>query len=128
MAGIATAIFERSDLGIRTQRLQALVTGDFDALERGLVDEFLTFTGRLDHVALAVAALADQRVGTATGSLDRLIGYTDERSILLVSSQARRLRGPAPAGRNRPARRARGVRARWRRDRTSRERRARSAC
>jgi len=91
--GTATAIFERSDLGIRTQRLQALVTGELDALENGLVDEFLTFTGRLDHVALAVAALADHRVGIETGSLDRMIGYTDERSILLVSSQARRLRG-----------------------------------
>ncbi|HYN69946.1 MAG TPA: hypothetical protein VEX41_07035 [Candidatus Eisenbacteria bacterium] len=90
---VATAIFERSDSTIRTQRLRALVDGEFDSLERDFVDEFLVFTGRLDHVALVLAALADRRLGTESRSLGEMIAYADERSILLVSSQARRLRG-----------------------------------
>jgi class 3 adenylate cyclase len=90
---VATTIFDRSDPAIRTQRLRALVDGELDSLERDFVDNFLKFTGRLDHVALILGALADRRLGTETTGLDTMIAYTDERSILLVSSLARRLRG-----------------------------------
>jgi class 3 adenylate cyclase len=89
----ATTIFDRSNSAIRTQRLRALVDGKFESLERDFVDQALDFTGRLDHVAFALAALGDRRMGTESRALDGLIAYADERSLLLVSSQARRLRG-----------------------------------
>jgi class 3 adenylate cyclase/tetratricopeptide (TPR) repeat protein len=89
----ANRIFDGSDPGIRTQRLRALVDGKLGSLEHDFIDDFLTFTGRLDHVAFILAALADRRLGTETSGLDNMIAYADERSILLVSSMARRLRG-----------------------------------
>jgi hypothetical protein len=91
--GVANAIFDRSDPGIRTQRLDALLAGRLDDVARLMVDDAELFTGRQDYVALALMELADERHPSDRAALDQLIAYTEERSVLLVSATARRLRG-----------------------------------
>jgi class 3 adenylate cyclase len=89
----ANTVFERSDPTIRTQRLRAYVDEDLPELERLAVSEFRTFTGRLDYVYLACQLLADRRHPAPAAKLDEVIAYMEERSLTLVSSAARRLRG-----------------------------------
>jgi class 3 adenylate cyclase len=91
--GVANAIFDRSDPGIRTQRLDALLAGRLDDVARLMVDDAELFTGRQDYVALALMELADERHPSDRAALDQLVAYTEERSVLLVSATARRLRG-----------------------------------
>jgi class 3 adenylate cyclase len=86
-------VFERSDPEIRTQRLKAYVDEDLPELERLVLHEFRVFVGRLDYIYLTCQLLADRRHSAATAVLDRIIEYTEERSLRLISSQARRLRG-----------------------------------
>ena len=89
----ARTVFERSDPGIRTQRLAAYVEENLPELERAVLDEFHVFAGRLDYVYLACQLLADRRHPAATATLDQIIDHADERSLKLISCQARRLRG-----------------------------------
>jgi class 3 adenylate cyclase len=89
----ARTVFERSDPEIRTQRLKAYVEEDLAELERSVLHEFRVFAGRLDYVYLTCQLLADRRHPAAPAKLDEIIAYADERSLRLISSQARRLRG-----------------------------------
>jgi class 3 adenylate cyclase len=89
----ARTVFERSDPEIRTQRLKAYVEENLAELERLVLPEFRVFAGRLDYVYLACQLLADRRHPAATAPLDKIIEYADERSLTLISAQARRLRG-----------------------------------
>ncbi|MEO7664051.1 MAG: hypothetical protein ABIV26_02925, partial [Candidatus Limnocylindrales bacterium] len=89
----ATTIFQRSDPAIRTQRLVSFVNENLGALERDVVADFMVFSGRIDYVYLALGLLADRRHAAAVEHLDRIIDYMEPRNLLLVSSQARRLRG-----------------------------------
>jgi hypothetical protein len=87
------AIEERSDAEIRTRRLIAYVNDDLDALAREVVAEFRVFAGRLDYVYLTLGLLADRRHKMESAVLDDLVEYVDARGLLLVATQARRLRG-----------------------------------
>jgi class 3 adenylate cyclase/tetratricopeptide (TPR) repeat protein len=89
----AEQIFEYSDPDIRTQRLQAMFSGDLDSLAERVIAGFMLFAGRLDYVALSLAELADQRHPMDLGVLDGLIAYSEERSLHFVSAAALRLRG-----------------------------------
>ncbi len=89
----AATIFQRSDPAVRTQRLASFVSEDLASLERDVVADFMVFAGRFDYLYLALSLLADRRHPAAVEPLDRIIEYTEERRLLLVSSQARRLRG-----------------------------------
>ncbi len=89
----ARTVFERSDQSIRTQRLKAYVDEDLPELERLVLGDFLTFTGRFEYIHLACQLLADRRHPASIATLDGIIEYAVERSLGLVSSQARRLRG-----------------------------------
>jgi class 3 adenylate cyclase len=89
----ARTIFERSAPDIRTQRLRAYVEEDLADLDRRVVREFHTFTGRFDHVALACQLLADRRHPVPVEALSEIVQYTEDRSLRLISSNARRLRG-----------------------------------
>lgn len=89
----ALAIFERSDPGIRTQRLRPLFGGDVDELRTTVIADFMVFTGRLDYVALALGELADRRLGADPAHLDAMIQYLEDRSLVFVTAPARRLRG-----------------------------------
>ena len=89
----ATRIFERSDPGIRTQRMVSFVNDSLEELEQTAVDEFRVFSGRLDYPAISLARLADRRYPAQSAPLDKLISYAEERSLRLVASQARRFRG-----------------------------------
>ena len=91
--GLVIRIEERSDAEVRTRRLMAYVTDDLDALARDVVVDFRVFAGRLDYVHLSLGLLADRRHPTDEAALGALIEYADERSLLLISAQAHRLRG-----------------------------------
>ncbi len=94
--GACRTIFERSDPVIRTQRMAGFVDDDPDALAETAIgdgDGLSVFAGRLDYLFLALSFLADRRHAVDRAALDTIIGYTEERSIRLVSSQGRRLRG-----------------------------------
>ncbi len=58
-----------------------------------LITPSLVFAGRLDYVYLGLALLADRRHRMDPAVLDELIGYVEARGLLLVSANARRLRG-----------------------------------
>jgi class 3 adenylate cyclase len=77
----------------RIRRILGYVTGDLEALERGAIHDFLFFTPRLDYVHLAGALLADRRHPASPEAISAVVAYTEERGLLLPSSQARRLRG-----------------------------------
>lgn len=89
----AGKIFERSDPGIRTQRMVAYVADDRDRLAAEVVHDFRVFTGRFDYVHLALAHLADVGHPINRIDLDAIIDYTEERGIRLVAAAARRGRG-----------------------------------
>ncbi|HYM83907.1 MAG TPA: hypothetical protein VEY67_07145, partial [Candidatus Dormibacteraeota bacterium] len=89
----ATTIFRRSDPGVRSRRMESWLTGDLEALERDVVRDWRVFTGRTDYVALALAAMADRAHRADVGVIDTIVAHSEDRSTLLVSSQARRLRG-----------------------------------
>jgi hypothetical protein len=85
-------IHARSDPSIRNRRLAAILHDDWGGLSE-LVDDFRLFTPRLDYLYLVLAHLADHRKPAGLESLDRILEYTDERGLRLISTQALRLRG-----------------------------------
>ncbi|HUQ43684.1 MAG TPA: adenylate/guanylate cyclase domain-containing protein [Candidatus Limnocylindria bacterium] len=85
-------IYQHTDPIVQYQRLMGYLRDDVDGLEY-VVSEFRVFAPRLDYVHLALASLADRRHPTDVSVLDSLIAYAEERGLLLISSQARRLRG-----------------------------------
>jgi class 3 adenylate cyclase len=85
-------IHKRTDASIRNQRLIGYLDDDFAGLA-SLVEDFVSFTPRLDYIYLALSHLADHRQPVPVGALDRVIAYSTERELGLVSSQALRLRG-----------------------------------
>ena len=84
---------ERGDPGPRTQSMLGYLTGDLDDLARGTIHGFRAFSPRLDYVHLAAAHLADRRHPVDADAIGPLIDYAEARGLLLISSQARRLRG-----------------------------------
>ncbi len=90
---LAYRIFERSGPETRTQHLQSYFTEDLDELAQRLIVNHLEWTGRYDYIFLAMALLADRRHPVPPEALDELLEYCAARDLLLVSSQARRLRG-----------------------------------
>ncbi|HKB28940.1 MAG TPA: adenylate/guanylate cyclase domain-containing protein [Candidatus Limnocylindrales bacterium] len=90
---IATATFEGSDPGIRTQRLASFFRDDLERLASEVIGDWLRFTGRLDYPALVLIELGDRRVAADRDALDAMIPYAEERSIRFLSGPARRLRG-----------------------------------
>jgi hypothetical protein len=103
--GLMLRLVERSGMGPRVRNMAAprsvapslrilgYITDDLDELAAAAIDRFREFTPRLDLVHLAAALLADRRHRADPRSLDALVDYAEERGLLLVSSQARRLRG-----------------------------------
>jgi class 3 adenylate cyclase len=85
-------ILQRTDPSLRNQRLIGYLDDDFASLG-SLVDDFRTFSSRLDYIYLVLHRLADRRQAVSVASLDRLIDYATARELALVSSQALRLRG-----------------------------------
>jgi hypothetical protein len=85
-------IHTRTDPSIRNQRLIGYLDDDFAGLA-SLVEDFREFTPRLDYIYFALGHLADRRQPAPIEALDRAIAYATERELLLVSSQALRLRG-----------------------------------
>ena len=77
----------------RIRRMLGYVTGDLAALELGAIHEFRLFTPRLDYLHLAMGLLADRRYPASPEAVGVVLEYAEERGLLLVSSQARRLRG-----------------------------------
>jgi hypothetical protein len=69
------------------------LTGDLDALAQGTIVRFRLFSPRLDYIHLAAAHLADRRHPVNPLAIGALVDYTEQRGLLLISSQARRLRG-----------------------------------
>jgi class 3 adenylate cyclase len=90
---VMTRITDRIEPDARIRRVMGYLGGDLEALERGTIHEFRYFTPRLDYVHLAAALLADRRHPAALDPITAVIDYTEQRGLLLVSSQARRLRG-----------------------------------
>ena len=89
---LAERIYQHTDPLIQYQRLMGYLHDDFDALVY-VVTEYRLFAPRLDYVYFALASLADHRHPTDVTILDSLLAYADARGLLLISSQARRLRG-----------------------------------
>jgi hypothetical protein len=90
---VVLQIEDRSDAEIRTRRLIGYINDDLAAVAHDVVEEFRIFVGRLDYVYLTLALLADRRHEVPSAALGDLIEYTEERGLLLVAAQARRLRG-----------------------------------
>jgi class 3 adenylate cyclase/tetratricopeptide (TPR) repeat protein len=84
---------ERADPGPRTSTMLGYLTGDLDGLAQGTIHRFRDFSQRLDLVHLAAAHLADRRHPVGPLAIGALVDYTEQRGLLLISSQARRLRG-----------------------------------
>ncbi|MES1239250.1 MAG: hypothetical protein ABUL57_00145, partial [Chloroflexota bacterium] len=83
-----------------TMNMIGYLTGDLDALARGAIERFREFSPRLDYVHLAAALLADRRHPVDRLAIGALIEYTEARGLLLISTQARRLRGIVSANRS----------------------------
>jgi hypothetical protein len=77
----------------RIRRMLGYVTGDLDALAQGAIHEFRLFSPRLDYVHLASGLLADRRFAVSAEAVSAIVEYSEDRQLLLVSAQARRLRG-----------------------------------
>jgi class 3 adenylate cyclase len=92
-------LVERSVTGPRVRNMLGYLTDDLDALAAGAIDRFRELTPRLDLAHLAAALLADRRHPVDRRAVDALVDYAEERGLLLVSSQARRLRGVATGDR-----------------------------
>jgi class 3 adenylate cyclase len=86
-------IDEGSDANIRTRRLVGFVNDDVASVATEVVGDFRVFAGRLDYVYLVLGLLADRRHAVEAAVLDDLIDYAAARELLLVTAQARRLRG-----------------------------------
>ena len=94
-------IYQRTDATIRDQRkwgrAPAFLNDDVAGLV-SIVEDFKSFTPRLDYVYLALGHLADRGQPVPIDALDAVISYATERELALVSSQALRLRGLTQAG------------------------------
>jgi class 3 adenylate cyclase/tetratricopeptide (TPR) repeat protein len=90
---LLTNITDRIEPDARIRRILGYLTGDLEPLERGVIHEFRYFTPRLDYVHLSAALLADRRHAASPDAITAVVAYTEERGLLLVSAQARRLRG-----------------------------------
>ncbi|HJP88863.1 MAG TPA: adenylate/guanylate cyclase domain-containing protein [Candidatus Limnocylindrales bacterium] len=86
-------LMERGNPGTRTRAMVGYLTGDLDALARGTIHRFQDFSPRLDYVHLAAGLLADRRHAVDPLALAALIDHAESKDLLLISSQARRLRG-----------------------------------
>jgi class 3 adenylate cyclase len=82
----------------RSRRLATFVDEDLSTLAHFVVERFHSYTPRLDYVFLGLVSLADRQVPVDMTALDELIDYSEQRSLDLVSSQARRLRGVLRGG------------------------------
>jgi hypothetical protein len=88
-----------TDPGVRTRRMAAFIDDDFEGLA-SIIADYLGFSPRLDYIYQAASYLADRRQPAPGEALDRLIAYTTERELRLVSSVAYRLRGVLTSSRD----------------------------
>jgi class 3 adenylate cyclase len=77
-------------------RLQAVLDGDLERVRSGIVDRWPEFAGRVDHVEIALATLADHAADPGN-EVGELIVRAAAGSLDLVEAQARRAVGVARA-------------------------------
>jgi class 3 adenylate cyclase len=97
---VLSRLIDQSDPQARIRGLAGYLTDDLDALAQAAINGFRVFSGRLDYVHIAAALLADRRKDVDVDAITTLLHYAEARGLLLVSAQAKRLRGIAARSRD----------------------------